>query len=164
MCARTARKHAAAAAEQHEGLPQADIVNINEGQQGAAPAAETHEEEPIAPPRINGEVQQCVDSAASTITGCSESEMKNYLATADFVARQVSLQMANLWKQICRTAEANGKDGKASKVGLSVKIDIDQSNLLLMDTKIKMGFAHKYSESVDTQEDLRQIEFSLKSG
>jgi hypothetical protein len=152
---------AAADHDQHEGEQPAAVVEQFPG--GATPPeGEPENNDPVVPPRLSGEVQACVDSVASTITGCSESEIKNFLATADFAVRQIALQLANRWKEICRTAEANGKDGeKSSKVGIAVKIDIDHSNLLLMDTKVKLGFARKYSESAETQEDLRQVEFKI---
>jgi len=166
MCAKPARKSAPPEGDdrQHEGQPQADIVHISEGQPGeGAPAAEAPPEESQVPPRLNGEVQPCVDSVASTITGCTDTEMKNFLATADFTVRQVALMLANRWKEICRTAEFNaGPDGnKSAKIGLAFKVELDHTNLNLMNTTVKMGFARKYSESVETQEDLRQVEFKL---
>lgn len=169
----SAARHVApeGASEHQAGSPNPKdpkVLQFGEGQEGSG--AESPESgapegsEPSAPPRLNGEVQPTVDSAASTITGCSEAEIKNYLATTDFVIRQIALQLANRWKEICRTADANGRDGESpAKVGVSVKIDIDQTNLLLMDTKVKLGFARKYSESAETQEDLRQVEFKLSS-
>jgi len=165
------KRTSAAAAEdhgteqQHEGQPTGAVVE--QFPAGEQPAGEQESSnEPVAPPRLNGEVQQCVDSVASTITGCSETELKNFLATTDFVVSQVALQLANRWKEICRTAEAaGGTDGeKAAKVGISFKVEIDHTNLNLMSTKVKMGFARKYSESAETQEDLRQVTFNLKSG
>lgn len=138
---------------------------------GADDAPETPDEqtegeqgdpEPIAPPRANGELLPNVQSAAQTITNCSDNEVKNYCATTDFVCRQLAVQLADKWKSICRTAEKNGKEGeKPAKVCLAFKIDVDHSNILLMDTKANLSFSAKESVSAETQEDLRQVEFQL---
>ena len=114
------------------------------------------------PPRLSAEVLPAVDAAAATITGCSDAEMKNFLSTADFVCRQMALHLADKWKQICKTAGQNAKEDKSAKVALATAINIDLTNPLIMDTKIKTSFSEKHSVESETQEDLRQVEFQLR--
>jgi hypothetical protein len=131
--------------------------------QNDLPPAGASTEEASPPIRMNNEVLPNVKSSATTITGCSESEVKNFMATLDFVCRQVGVQAADLWKEICMTAKKNSDNGdKAAKVSLSIKVDIDHKNLQMMDTKVKMGFAKKFTASAETQEDLRQVSFDLR--
>jgi hypothetical protein len=120
-------------------------------------------EEPQLPPvsRFNGVALEHVACAATTITGCSENELKNFLATADYVSRNITLHLANNWKKICRTAKLQADEGKSPKVPLAVSIVINHENLLLMDTSLKTSFALKYTEQSETQEDLRQVLFVL---
>lgn len=117
-----------------------------------------------APPlRANNELLPNVVSAGSTITGCSESEVKNYLATMDFICRQLSVLMADKWPKICKAARAAGElNEKSAKVPVSVKIDIDHTNILLMDTKVHLSFVpEKIHATAETTEDLSQTEFAL---
>lgn len=119
---------------------------------------------PPPPLRESDEVLPNVESAASTITNCTEAELKNYLATADYVCRQVSLQLADRWKDICRTAESITKESsgdEAAKVKIGISVTADLTNLELMDTSVKLGFSKKFSSSASTQEDLRQTKFKL---
>lgn len=171
MCARKAR---GSAAEQHDESEAS--AQSGEASQTTAPAGgeesgeagqsdEGGDENQISvPERINGEVLSCVASAATTISGCSEAEIKNYAATADYACRQVAVQLADLWKRICLTAAANSKSGeKPAKVSLSASIVIDQTNMLIMSTKVKTGFGVKHQAQDETQEDLRQVQFKLAS-
>jgi hypothetical protein len=115
------------------------------------------------PPRLNGEVLPNVQVCGASVTGCNDAEVKNYMATADFVCRQVGVQLADMWKGICKTAQKAGKESeKAAKVSLAVSIVIDHSNLQMMDTKVTTSYSEKHSVSGQTQEDLRQTEFVLK--
>jgi hypothetical protein len=148
-----------------------DIVEAegqqDQGQQTPPPAPEGDKQHdmpdgPQVPPRQNNEVVGCVESAAGTITGCGENEIKNYLATGDFIARQLSILLADNWKGICKTARANGKDDKPAKVSLGVSIEIDHTSLLMMDTKIRMTYSEKHSSVAETSEDLTQTQFALK--
>lgn len=116
---------------------------------------------PSAPARLSNEVLPCVEASAQTITGCTDAEIKNFLATADFIARQSCVQLADHWKGICKTARNAGKEEKAAKVKVAVGIDIDHTNLRIMDTKVAMSYSEKHSSQADTQEDLGQTNFVL---
>lgn len=138
-----------------------------ETESGSAGVAENEgasgQEEPQIPqaPAFSGDVLPCVEAAVTTISGCSEQELKNFCASADYVARQITLHLANRWKQICRTARIQQDDGKSPTVKLSTNIAINLENMLLMDVKVKTGFALKHVETSETQADLRQVEFSI---
>lgn len=135
------------------------VDNHQPGAEGALPAGTESAEPP--PPRFSGDVLPCVEAAATTITGCTDAELKNYLATSDWVLRQLAVQLANNWKAICRTAKLQQDQGKNGKVRLGASIVIDHTNLLLMDTSVKLGFTQKFGESNDIQQDLRQVSFTL---
>jgi len=127
-------------------------------------ANETDAAAPAIPQRMNADVLPNVETAASTITGCSDSEVKNYMATADYICRQTGVQFADLWKEICQVAKKNGRDGeKAAKVSISIKVEIDHTNILLHSTKVQTGFGEKHGRSDEIQEDLSQTEFNLKA-
>jgi len=130
------------------------------------PAEAPASEAPIAPPaRENSELLPSTESAAQTITSCSENEVKNYCATVDYIQRQVAVLLADEWEKVCRSAKKNGEDSeKPSKVTLAVKIVVNHSNIVFMDTQVELGFvADKVKRSVSAQEDLRQIQFALKA-
>lgn len=125
------------------------------------PPPEDADPEMAPPPPPSGEVLACVAAAASTITGCDDNELKNYIATADYVARTIVLHLAENWKKIRRVAKIRVDDSKSPVVALSAAIKINHENLLLMDTRVKTSFAQKYEESSETQQDLRQVTLSL---
>ena len=138
--------------------PTTDPTPPAEGQQ-TLPA-----EEAAPPARPSNDVLPSVTAAAKAIKGCTEHEVKNYVATLDYVSRQLAILIADRWEEICKTAaEAAGEeDNDPKKVGLSVKIEIDQTNMLFMDTSVSVSFSKKYTAEVHTEEDLRQTEFPLK--
>jgi hypothetical protein len=118
----------------------------------------------IPPARENNDASEIVLAAASTITGCSEAEVKNYVATMDFVSRQLAIKFADKWKAICKIAQAARGDDEAApaKSTLGVKIDIDHTNINMMDTKVTFKVKPNAIEaSVDKQENLLQVQFSL---
>ena len=117
----------------------------------------------ITPPvRASNEANQIVLAAASAITGCKEDQIKNFVATADFAIRQLAVQLADEWNDICKTAVKNSDGGdKAAKVGLSFALTIDHKNLNMMDTKASLAYARKFKRTAETQEDLRQVTFDL---
>jgi hypothetical protein len=124
--------------------------------------AETPGQEPAAMPQWKGdEVLSCVPNVAETITGCSENEIKNFIATADFAARQVVVQLGEHWKGICKTNRNLSKDGRSAKVTVGAAIEIDHSNILYLDTKVRLQFSEKHATAADIQADLTQVEFSL---
>jgi hypothetical protein len=112
-------------------------------------------------PRASNEVLPCVEAASQTIVGCSDAEMKNFLATADYAARQFVVQLADHWKGICKTAANAGKDDKPAKVKVAYGVEIDHTNVLMMDTRVTLAYSEKHVSSDDTQEDLTQTEFAL---
>jgi hypothetical protein len=114
--------------------------------------------------RSSNELLPNVITVGETITGCSESEVKNFLATADFAQRQLVQQLAEMWHGICKTASKAGKENeKAAKVSVSIKIDIDHSNIQLMDTRVTTSYSEKHVTTGEIQEDLSQTEFALKT-
>lgn len=116
----------------------------------------------LTPPVRTAEVLPHVLVCVDTITGCSDAEVKNAAATLDFVSREVVVQICDLWKEVCRTAQKVGKDGeKSAKVSLSVKIDIDHTNLMMMDTEVSTNFALKFKEHNKWTEDLTQTKIVL---
>ena len=120
-----------------------------------------------APPaaRESNEIMPTVDAAASTITGCSDKEIKNFKATLDFACRQLAVLMADEWKEICKTARHNGvEDVSAGTVSIGYKIDIDHTNLLLHDTEVTLSFSKKHKRTEDIQEDLTQTTFLAAHG
>lgn len=134
--------------------------NLAEQPEGGSEPAEF-----TPPPRSSNDVLPHVKSIAQTITGCSDNEMKNFLATGDYLAKRVVLQLGEMWKGICKTARKAGEeDQKAAKVSLTVKIEVDHTNLLMMDTKCSMGYSEKHGVSDETQEDLTQVQFDIAVG
>lgn len=135
--------------------------------QNGAPAEggeSTQENAEQIPPAIpfDGEILDIVHSASQTITGCTDNEMKNFMATADFVARQVTIQLADLWPKICRTnRKATETEGKSPKTSVSCGIKVNHENLLLMDTKVKMKVAESHETNGEIQQDLRQVTFKV---
>lgn len=127
------------------------------------PAGDSAGEEPELPPApvFSGDVLTCVEAAATTITGCTEAELKNFLATADYAARTLTLQLAKKWKKICRTASLQKDEGKSPIVKLASAIAINHENLMLMDTKMKTSFSSKDVQEDEIQADLRQVQFSI---
>jgi hypothetical protein len=140
-------------------LPEAEGA-LGEQQTLETPPEESNELS--APPRLSNEILPIVQMAATTISKCSDNEVKNFCATADFICRQVVIQLSGLWKETCKTAQKNGKEGtKAAKVNLSISVGIDHSNLLIHTTSVDMGFSEKHTASGEIQEDLRQVQFEL---
>jgi hypothetical protein len=121
--------------------------------------------EKLPPPvRASNDLLPSTEAAGSTITKATANELKNFLATADFIQRQIAVQLADLWPDITRTAELisqESKGDKPAKVGLSAGITIDLTNLEIMEASIKLGFNRKYSRKATTQEDLTQTKFAL---
>jgi hypothetical protein len=162
-----ARKPKSAQADEHDQQSEGGVALLNtpasESENQDQQDQQSQEQEPSIPPRASNELLPNVINAGATITGCTESEVKNYLATADFVCRQVGMLLADKWLKICKTARAVGAENeKSAKVPVAVKIDIDHTNILLMDTRVSLSFAEKHHAQAETQEDLTQTEFNLK--
>ena len=131
--------------------------------EGDAPAEGTNELS--VPPRMNSDILPIVTMSATTIAKCSDNEVKNYCATADFICRQVTVQLAELWKDICKTAQKNSKEGtKPAKVGLGISVTIDHSNIIIHTTDVETGFSEKHKASGGIQEDLRQMKLPAMDG
>lgn len=132
--------------------------------EGGEPSTPPDELPPSIPPRTSNEVLEIVNTVAATVSNCSDSEVKNFMATADFTLRELAVLMADKWPQICKTARAAGAESeKAAKVSLAVKIDINHTNILLMDTKVSLSFSEKHRVEAERQEDLTQVEFELRA-
>jgi hypothetical protein len=139
-----------------EGAPADTTVSAHDPE-----APEPEQFEP--PARENNDASPIVLAAASTITGCTEAEVKNFIATMDFVSRQMAIKFAGRWKTICKIAKTNSDDGAApAKSSLGVKIDIDQTNINMMDTKCTFKVKpNSIDDAVDKQENLLQVQFQL---
>lgn len=124
------------------------------------PKADTNELS--VPPRLNSDILPIVTMASTTIAKCSDNEVKNFCATTDFVCRQVTTQLAELWKDICKTAQKNSKEGtKPAKVSLGISVTIDHSNIMIHTTDVETGFSEKHKASGGIQEDLRQMKLPV---
>lgn len=136
-----------------------------EAQNGASAeggGADQNAEHVPPPTPFDGEVLDIVHSASTTITGCTDNEMKNFVASADFIARQVTVQLADLWPKICRTnRKATETEGKSPKTSVACSIKINHENLLLMDTKVKMKISEAHETTGEIQQDLRQVTFRV---
>lgn len=142
----------------------ADESGIPPNPEGGESGTPPEDLAPSIPPRNSNEVLPIVDTVAATVTTCSDSEVKNFMATADFVLRELAVLLAGKWPQICKTARTAGIESeKTAKVSLAVKIDIDHTNILLMDTKVAMSFSEKHRVEAERQEDLTQVEFTLRA-
>jgi len=113
------------------------------------------------PQHSNGEIMPVVAAAATTITGCADAEMKNFLATADYCARNLVAHLAANWKKITRTARIQGDEGRSQVVPVSVALKFNLENMLLHETSMKLSFALKHTAESETQEDLRQVTFKM---
>ncbi len=146
------------ASESKAGEDQSDLP-LSHGQDNGDPENEL----PPPPIRETSDFLPCVQAAAETVTRCSEAETKNYMATADYACRQLAVQMADLWKEVCRAAKKASNDGeRAAVTSLSFKIKVDQTNLLVMSTKVSLGFSRKFACQAETTEDLRQVKLNLQ--
>lgn len=165
MSAKPSKESASATAEHDDSSQESANAEGSAGSSGAAGQNNGDGDENViaAPPRQNADVLSCVESAGLTIDKCSEAELKNFMATADYLCRELSVMLADKWKEICHTAKLAGeKEGAAAAVALAIGVKIDQTNLSIMDTKVSLAFARKYKCCGEKQEDLRQVDF-LKS-
>lgn len=113
-------------------------------------------------PRENNDIQPCVAAAATTITRCSDNEVKNFCATADYIARQAAVWLADNWSEICKTSQKASDGGdKAAKVAISGNFVLDQTNMLFHSTKITLAFSQKHKGVMEIEEDLKQVQFDL---
>jgi len=142
------------------------MKNLQE--EGGTPAEATTETTPAEgseqgiQPRENNDIQPCVAAAATTITRCTEHEVKNFCATADYIARQVAVWMADNWTEICKTSQKASDGGdKAAKVAISGNFVLDQTNMLFHSTKITLAFSQKHKGVMEIEEDLKQVQFDL---
>lgn len=131
-----------------------------EGHEGPA-SADADDDLPPPPIHSNGEIMPVVAAAATTITGCTDAEVKNFLATADYCARNLVAHLAANWKKITRTAKIQGDEGRSQVVPVSVALKFNLENMLLHDTSMKLSFALKHTAESETQEDLRQVTFKM---
>ena len=139
---------------------ESDDTGTHDNEDGDAEAVEKLP----APVRASNDLLPSTEAAGSTITKATPNELKNFLATCDFLSRQVAVQLADLWPDITRTAELisqESKGDKPAKVALAAGITIDLTNLEIMEASLKLGFNRKYSRKATTQEDLTQTKFAL---
>lgn len=90
---------------------------------------------------------------------CNEAEIKNFIATADFLAREIMHQVAKGWPEALRIARKIGESGDkptAAKLGISVKLDLANLDLLKVEVKTDVAPWKLQLES-SVEEDLRQL-------
>ncbi|MDX2187744.1 MAG: hypothetical protein SFV32_12485 [Opitutaceae bacterium] len=126
--------------------------------QGDSPASD---EVPV-PPRMNSDLLSIIPPYAAQIA-LHENEVKNFCATADFVARKVVELLAAKWPQIVKSASEELPDGESVKTAsVSFGVKMDLTHPLLMDTEITMAIKRRQVKlSRKTGEDLRQVNFDL---
>ena len=156
------RKAAEKAANPAEG-ENAPVININEANPPESQAQTDGDQlPPVSAPPQSEDVSEIALSAAQTITGCTDNETKNFIATCDWVIREVALGLADIWKEVCVVAEKTGKEGeKAAKATVGAKIVINHTNIQLMDTKLGLRIARATKRDSEWTSDLRQTSFKL---
>ena len=158
-----AQETPATGAESGAGAPDQSAAALEGGTETASgTAGDEDDDDPELPPQhANGEIMPVVAAAATTITGCTDPEVKNFLATSDYCARNLVAHLAANWKKITRTAKIQGDEGRSQVVPVTVALKFNLENMLLHDTSMKLSFSLKHTAESETQEDLRQVTFRM---
>ena len=109
---------------------------------------------------------QHIFECARIIQNCSDAEIKHYVASCDFITRELILMLAKAWPECLRIAKKVGEDGdkaELAKISVGIKFDLTNMGMLKVDMALDVA-PYKLRLPASVEEDLAQMKLDFAAG